>query len=131
MSDKEVANVCSMFTEELTIADAVPANHVYSVVISGDYKRVRRVASSNLDTPELLTISHQVDKNQENSRSLVRFDSSVENPTTLEKGVVSAQFVLVIPRKIADPTAVKNVIKQLQNFLAASGYQDKLINLES
>lgn len=119
-----------MFTEELTIADAVPANHVYSVVVSGDYKRVRRVASSNLDTPELLTISHQVGKNQETSRSLVRFDTSVEDAGGVN-GVISVQLVVSIPRTIADPTAVKNVIKQLQNFLAASGYQDKLINLES
>jgi hypothetical protein len=119
-----------MFTEELTLADATPANHVYSTVITGDYRRVRRVASTNLDDPELLTISHQLNKDGTQSRSLVRFDTTVEDAAGT-RGVVSVQLVVVIPRQQADPTDVKHVIKQLQNFLSASGYQDKLINLES
>jgi len=119
-----------MFTEELTLADAVPANHVYSTVVTGDYRRVRRVANATLDDPELLTISHQLSKDGTQSRSLVRFDTTVEDAAGT-RGVISVQLVVVILRQQADPTAVKNVLKQLQNFLSASGYQDKIVNLES
>jgi hypothetical protein len=119
-----------MFTDELTLADATPTNHVYGRVVSGDYKTIRRVASSDLGKPELLTISHQLDKTGMNSRSLVRFDTTVEDAAGV-KGVISVQLVVGIPRDQADATAVKHVIKQMQNFLSTSGFQDKLINLEN
>jgi len=116
-----------MFNEQLTLSDG-SANHAYSTVVTGDYKRIRRVPSTDLNAPELFTISHQL--NGDVSRSLLRFDTTIEG-TAGELGVISVQRVISIPRNLATPELVKKVWAQSIAFEQTAGYQDKVINLES
>jgi hypothetical protein len=118
-----------MFNETLTYNDGTD-DHVYSTVITGDYKRVRRVADTELDRPELLTISHQVNEKTNISRSLVKFDTVVETAGGV-KGNIRAHVVLEIPREVAVLADVTKVVAQLTAFLGVAGNVDKLINLES
>jgi hypothetical protein len=119
----------SMFNETLTLNDGA-ADQVYSTVVTGDYKRIRRVPSSDLNTPKLLTISHQLLEQGNLSRSLVRLDRTIEDAAGV-RGVVSLQYVIVIPRNLAVEADVQKLVTQGAAFWATSGYVGKIVNLES
>lgn len=118
-----------MFNETLTYSDGTN-DHAYSTVVTGDYKRVRRVPDTELDTPELLTISHDVNSKTNVSRSLVKFEKVLENEAGV-KGTISIHKVITIPREIAVLADVTALEAQMAAMMAVSGNLEKLVNLES
>lgn len=118
-----------MFNETLTYSDG-SANHAYSTVITGDYRRVRQVPGTAFDKPENLTIQHTLDEKNSISRSLVKFSTVVEDAAG-KKGEVIAHLVITVPREVAVLADVTKVFNQLHAFNGVAGNLEKLVNLES
>lgn len=127
-----------MFNESLTLVGTGPANHVYSTVDVGPYKRVRREANSDLNTPQLLTISHQVSKDGNKSFTLVRLDKSVE--VDEKRGNIAVKLMIEVPRDVAVVADVGDAVNRLVSFIYDESLADpvsdfnalgKLVNLES
>jgi len=91
----------------------------------------RRVAGLDLDTPKVLSVSHEQVKSTKVRRHLVRFDSTVQDgtdPTIM--GTISVYAVLVVPPVVASEALVAAEVRKLSNFLCASGNITKLLNEE-
>jgi hypothetical protein len=94
---------------------------------SGSY----RVAGLDLDTPQVLTVSHEKVKNTGVRRHLVRFDSVQQDGTDPNiLGTISAYVVIAVPPVVATEALVEAEVAKLVNFLSTSGHLTKLLNEE-
>lgn len=119
-----------MFTRPITLNDGA-ANHVYDTVVTGDYKTVNREALAAIDKPATLTISHQQSGSGSTAkvRSLIRCDRVTEDALA-NQGLNVAYAVIEWNPKVTTAADVKKTIAELIAFLSASGFQDKILNLE-
>lgn len=112
------------FTDQITLSDG-SANHVYDLfrgreVLSPTKIRHIRMVSEVDDTPELLTIGHDLVGLVQ--RTNVRLSKGTVNATTGKRYELFAQFTMGFTRGEHTEAVIVGISTELKNFLAASGY---------
>lgn len=108
----------------ITLADNTPTNHVYSIIGSSQAnKMLRRNLTKSMETPEVLTISHQTTGKGASAvdRHLARLDVTkldAGDGVTLATG--SLHVVATVPRiqGIIDAITMKHLRSQLVAFIS-------------
>lgn len=121
------------FDATLTVSDGT-SNHVYEIVdMSKPFATLRQVdpTGTQLDLFDRLHIAHTLNEKTRVSNSKVAFSLSKENATTGKIETAEIRMVGVIPRATFGAADIKVLMNMLKNFLGTSGYQDKIINMES
>jgi hypothetical protein len=121
-----------MFTNDITLAGDSSSTRTYALRSITDGNSVRANASASATLPETLQVKHQLSSRGgvPLDRHLVRLDLGLNSAN---QGVVSPSVYLTIevPRDpIVTVAIIKDMKTQLVNFLATSGYVDKLLNGE-
>jgi hypothetical protein len=111
---------------------AVVTNQVtYDLTVMNGPSSIRRVAGLDLDTPKVLTISHETVAKTGVKRHLVRFDHTFQDatdPTIV--GTISFYVNVIVPPVVATFALVEDMAATLQNFLSTSGNLAKILNEE-
>lgn len=120
-----------MLANDLTLADRVPANHVFSLQPQTVFGRALRrdTTITSTDKPGFLTtgVRRSGKGNLLYEDILVRFDRVVEQATTQEQGTCFAQLTLrQFPKLTGTTTDILDQIAFMQNFLTA--YKTDLLN---
>lgn len=106
------------------IKDASGAEVEFERIAIDNASTTFKQVDEDITTPNRMSISHQHVGSGVNAvrRSLVRFDLSVVNSTTGQKGVCSAYCNLVVPEgMLENMNAPTKVLAQLVSFVASLG----------
>lgn len=119
------------FADDVVLNDGT-SNFTYSMVSLVAGKSIRKDASQDLNTPGILTISHQVNGTGSAAvaRRMVRVDKTIEDGSSGDIATISAHIVLTVPNNVITKADVTAEVTKLTGFLGGAGNLDKLLNGE-
>ena len=119
------------FSNDVVIADSVPANQTYSLISMNAGKSIRSNPARPVSEPVILTISHEALKKASKThyRHLVRLDMTELDTDNVTKFNGYVYVVIGQDDRVVTEAMIQDLTVQLKNFLT-SGNVTKLLRNE-